>query len=390
MNAMPESKKPKHYPGIRPRTTDNGARRYDVRYRTPEGRYKTQTFAKLAEALRFQATTKADMARGRYIDPAAGQAPFREFSETWLDARSIAVTTRERIEVYLRLHIWPVLGHKPVNGIKVSDIHRLTSSLRNLAPTTQEQILKTASSVFAAAIDDELIMKNPCTANSVSTDRIEKPRVVPWSQAQVSAFHHALPERYAVLVQMGAGLGLRQGESFALSPDDIDPTGEWIRVQRQVRQTKGKLHFALPKYAKVRDIPLPESVREALAEYETQYPSRTITLPWNGPDGMPVTARLYVTTREGKALNRNYVNPSVWTPALITANIETTRENKSHALRHHYASVLLDAGENIKALSEYLGHSDPGFTLRVYTHLMPKSSERTRAAIDAAWREVKS
>ncbi len=35
-----------------------------------------------------------------------------------------------------------------------------------------------------------------------------------------------------------------------------------------------------------------------------------------------------------------------------------------HALRHFYASVLLDAGESIKALSEYLGHSDPGFTLR--------------------------
>jgi integrase len=43
-----------------------------------------------------------------------------------------------------------------------------------------------------------------------------------------------------------------------------------------------------------------------------------------------------------------------------------------HALRHFYASVLLDAGESIKAVSEYLGHSDPGFTLRTYTHLLPK------------------
>ncbi|RAO62887.1 hypothetical protein [Micromonospora saelicesensis] len=30
----------------------------------------------------------------------------------------------------------------------------------------------------------------------------------------------------------------------------------------------------------------------------------------------------------------------------------------------------------------YLGHADPGFTLRVYTHLMPASEERTRNAID--------
>ncbi|MFD8058713.1 integrase [Streptomyces cyaneofuscatus] len=54
-----------------------------------------------------------------------------------------------------------------------------------------------------------------------------------------------------------------------------------------------------------------------------------------------------------------------------------------HALRHFYASILLGAGENIEALSLYLKHSDPGFTLRVYTHLMPSSETRTRKAISA-------
>lgn len=53
-------------------------------------------------------------------------------------------------------------------------------------------------------------------------------------------------------------------------------------------------------------------------------------------------------------------------------------------VRHHYASVLLDAGESIKAVSEYLGHADAGFTLRTYTHLMPSSDERTRQAVDGA------
>jgi integrase len=55
-----------------------------------------------------------------------------------------------------------------------------------------------------------------------------------------------------------------------------------------------------------------------------------------------------------------------------------------HALRHFHASVLLDAGGSIKALSEYLGHSDPGFTLRTYTHLLPTSEQRTRQAVDRA------
>ena len=35
-------------------------------------------------------------------------------------------------------------------------------------------------------------------------------------------------------------------------------------------------------------------------------------------------------------------------------------------------------------MSEYLGHADPGFTLRVYTHLMPAREDRTRRAVDRA------
>ena len=62
-----------------------------------------------------------------------------------------------------------------------------------------------------------------------------------------------------------------------------------------------------------------------------------------------------------------------------------TRANGTHALRHFYASALLDGGESIRAVSEYLGHADPGFTLRVYTHPMPSSAERTHKAIDAVF-----
>ena len=58
-----------------------------------------------------------------------------------------------------------------------------------------------------------------------------------------------------------------------------------------------------------------------------------------------------------------------------------TRERLPRA-RHFFASVLLDAGENIKAVSDYLGHSDAGFTWRTYTHLVPQSAERTKRAVD--------
>ncbi len=68
--------------------------------------------------------------------------------------------------------------------------------------------------------------------------------------------------------------------------------------------------------------------------------------------------------------------------------LQAVPEDGVHALRHAYASVLLDAGESVKALSEYPGHSDPGFTPRTYTHLLPSSEARTRKAIDDAFTDA--
>ncbi len=90
---------------------------------------------------------------------------------------------------------------------------------------------------------------------------------------------------------------------------------------------------------------------------------------------------LFTTTRRG-AINRHTFDDKSWRPAVRAAGITPTRATGMHALRHFYASSLLDAGESIKALALYLGHAEPGFTLRVYTHLMPASEERTRQAID--------
>lgn len=66
----------------------------------------------------------------------------------------------------------------------------------------------------------------------------------------------------------------------------------------------------------------------------------------------------------------------------MAASVPPLRKNGRRALRHFYASALIDAGESVKAVAEYLGHADPGFTLRAYAHLSPSSEERARKAVD--------
>jgi integrase len=193
-------------------------------------------------------------------------------------------------------------------------------------------------------------------------------------------------DRYRITVDLGAGCGMRQGEIFALSPDDLDPSRPILYIRRQIKLVNHKLFFALPKGGKVREVPLPDSVAERLTAHAATYPPAPVTLPWGSSTGDPRTVTLVLYTASFQAVTRSAYNSTIWKPALRAAGVPTTPRNGIHILRHTYASVLLNAGESIKALAVYLGHADPGFTLRIYTHLLPTSEDRTRRAIDEAFR----
>ncbi len=163
-----------------------------------------------------------------------------------------------------------------------------------------------------------------------------------------------------------------------------DPGG----VQRKrsfARRSDATAYAATVEADKLRgSVPLAPAVADAIAAHLARRPAIPVTLPWIEHDGPPVTAVLICHTRERKAINRNYFN-SIWHAALRNVGVEPGRQNGCHALRHFFASVLLDAGESIKVVSEHLGHTDPGFTLRTYTHVMPDTRIRSVRAIDAVF-----
>jgi integrase len=269
--------------------------------------------------------------------------------------------------------------------VKPSTVQAWLKSLDHLAPATCTAVFAHVSAIFSAAVDDELILKNPCSASSVRQPRRIGRKVVPWPIGWVTAMAAALPDRYRVLAQLGAG-GLRQGELFGLSPDDVDENQGEVHVNRQVKlYMDGTLVFALPKGRKTRTVPLADAVAHQLRVCLERFPAQAVTLPWEGAEVDELTIPLVITSERHEVVNRNRFNSDVWLPARVAAGIPHHRDNGCHALRHHFASVLLDGGESIKAVSEYLGHADAGFTLRTYTHLMPSSAERTRKAINAAW-----
>src|SRR3954470_16038174 len=99
-------------------------------------------------------------------------------------------------------------------------------------------------------------------------------------------------ERFRTMVDMGAGCGLRQGEILGLCADELDFASNTLHVVQQLKLSRSKAVFAPPKGGKLRDVPLPGPVADALRAHMMRFAPVDITLPWKVADGSPVTKRL--------------------------------------------------------------------------------------------------
>ncbi|MEV7007539.1 site-specific integrase [Streptosporangium sp. NPDC051022] len=377
--------------------------RWQVRYRDDAGRQRKLNFERLPDAQRKDAEIKASLDRGDYIDPTAGQVTLAEQAKEW--RKGLTSDPGTLMQLDSRLSKW-VYG-KSIGGRAMASLAKRPSIVQQwikdmetsgLQPSTIKGIVGDVSAIFDAAVDDQIVARNPCMSRSVKAPPPAPRKAVPWTLDQVTAMSAALPERCAVVPYLGAGCGHRQGELFGIALDDIDFLGREVHVRRQVRFIKQdgayRLVFSPPKRRKTRTVPLPESVGLKLSAHIANFPPVEVTLPWveRGKVEEPHTAELLFVTARGVAMNRNSFN-DIWRQGLKTAGIvpplaegerrRSYREHGCHVLRHTAASAWLAAGVDIRTVADYLGHSDPGFTLRTYTHLMPDAADRARRAMDA-------
>lgn len=390
--------KPNGKPGDRlPSKRHGRGKRWRVRYDDDQGEPKVALFERSEDAKKYDAAMRTDVNRGEYIDPNAGKLTLKKYAEKWLEAQTFDPSTREAVELRLRVHVYPSLGATELRALaqRPSLIQAWVRGLQGtLAANYVRVIFANLSGILGAAHDDGLVRRNPCRLKSVHPPAKDVRKVRPWSTDRVGAVRAALPRRYAATVDVGSWLGLRQGEAFGLGVDDIDWMRRIVHVRYQIKHVGARMVFAPPKGGKERDVPMSETMSLCLAAHMELCPAVSVTLPWLTPDGRPVTRKLFFTGTGGNAVNRNYFNATLWKPAIVAAgvipqpkpgeNYDPSREHGFHALRHAYASWLLAEGVDIRTLAHNLGHSDPGFTLRTYTHLMPSSEDKTRRAIEAA------
>jgi integrase len=343
-----------------------GDRKYLARWLDPDGRERAKTFTRKSDAERHLAAVEGAKLAGTYVDH-ADRTTVEQYARQWAATRPHRPTTAARVKAYIDHHIAGTrIADKRLSTLRPSEVQAwATERSKVLAPTTARLLVGLLRSAFNSAVQDRLVASNPVIR--VSLPRSERERIVPLTVLQAQELAATMPERCRAMVITQAGLGLRIGELLALRLEDVDFLRRTVRVEHQLTQDGKEL--VPPKTPRSRrTVPLPQVVAEALAEH--------IAAHSVGDGG------LLFTTTTSKPYRQSHYG-QIFAAAVRKAGLPAG--TTPHDLRHHFASVLLHAGESVVAVAERLGHENATLVLRTYGHLMPDSEDRTRRAIDAAW-----
>lgn len=343
---------------------------YVVRWRDEAGKQRKRGFGRKVDADRWRSEVEHKLNTGSYIDPQAGRRTFRDYAEAWRLSQPHRANTAARTRSQFDRHVYPVLGDRPIAGIRPSEVQAFVAGLSTtLAPGSVRTVFSSTRAVFAAAVRDRAIAYDPC--DRIKLPEVHRERITPLDVEQVDALAEAMPAAYRALVVVVAGTGVRQGEAFGIEARDVDFLRKTVSVERQVQPAAGGGYVVTPpkNRASIRTIPIGQVVVDELAAHLAAYPAKGEQFVFRASDGGPCT--------------RNVFNASVWRPAVKRAGLPAIG---MHQLRHWYASVLIAAGHNPKAVAERLGHSNAAMTLNTYSHLFPADEDRTRQALDAVFR----
>lgn len=155
---------------IQKRCVSNGEARYEVRVRGVDGKERSRTFRTRRDAERCERGQLTAIEQGLWVDPRAGTVTLASWSREWQRTEVHLRPSTQRIHgVNLRNHILPVLGAVELGKLTPSQLRAWLSDLmqkpgrngKQLAPASVHQAYRTLNRVLAAAVDDELLGRNP-------------------------------------------------------------------------------------------------------------------------------------------------------------------------------------------------------------------------------------
>lgn len=256
------------------------------------------------------------------------------------------------------------LGRKQVSKIQTGDIQRIVNEM-NLSPRTIRYMHTVLSSALYAAIQPpwKLLAFNP--ADYVTLPKQEHIERQWLTEEMARKFLAALSEdKYGLMFELALVSGLRPEEYLALKWADFEPNRQTITVNRVLYRKRkgGGYSFLEPKTKKSRrTIPLPFSLVQRLSSHKRTQAEERLTLGPHWEDN-----NLIFCSELGSPLMLWNIHRRHFKPFLKKAGLPDMR---LYDLRHSCATLLLKARENLKIVSERLGHSSTKITADVYQHV---------------------
>lgn len=299
--------------------------------------------------LALQADTLAD----------PGRLTVAQYLAQWLEAAALDIQ-QQSLDAYRNSAArWiDAIGRLRLDRLTPAHIQAaITAWSRELAPATVRRDLAVLRRALNRAVEWELLARSPVRGISLPVQSASVARALTAEEA-IRLLAAAAEDPAGILVVLSLGLGVRIGEAQALRWEDVDWERRCVRVSRSLRRDGS---YGAPKSGKARVVSLPRFIELALLE---RRPTPAVGMIGSQRDGRPMV--LHSTTLMRRICRQAGIEPAI----------------RFHDLRHSHATLLLADGEDVKAVSERLGHADIRITLQLYHHTHPDAAARVAERAD--------
>jgi integrase len=274
-------------------------------------------------------------------------------------------------ERHCRLHIVPHIGTIKLAKLEPVHVQQLYSTLAaaKVSAALQRKVGTTLSVALGEAVRLNLRKDNP--ARNVRKPKAAKPDIQVLDPDQVAKFlDEASKDRLAAYYVTALDSGCRPGELFALTWPDVDFERGQISVTKSLEDIDGHL--------RVKDVKTKRGRRRIdLSPFcMTELNRHRARMLAEGRDVK--TGIVFVDTTGGYLRNGN-LRANSFKPILERAGLP---DITLYSLRHTCATLLLLADENVKVISERLGHATIQLTLDTYSHVLPTMQKRAASKMD--------
>lgn len=346
-------------------------------------RARSKTFDRKRDAEQFLHETSTDIARGEWVDPRKRRELFDDWSERWWETTvKLRPTTRRGYWGVLERHVRPHFNGRKLAEIDYVDVEEFIADRlkADLSPKYVRECVTVLSLIMRLAVRANMRRDNPAAGHQLEIRRRKIREGDVRDMDQINRLIEQVKEPYKPAIWLMVLGGLRPAELCGLRVGSIDFARHVVHVTETllpVHKYGTTAHQSAvtgpPKSeAGNRSIPIPQWLSDELAELLAARAAKSGTAP-SGDD------HLFLTPK-GLPLHRDRFRQSVVRPALVAAGLPETL--RTYDLRHSHASLLIDMGANVLAVSQRMGHVDPSVTLREYGHLFEGTQEKLTEQLD--------